>query len=220
MRLHAPRLNSDRVWLFDLDNTLHNANPQIFPHINRAMTDYLKVHLALNEQDADALRVHYWRRYGATLLGLVRHHGVDPRHFLWHTHQFHNLSGMVRSEPGLGKTLTRLPGRKILFSNAPEHYSRRILDILGIASRFEAIFCIEHLKFLPKPDPGGFYRLLARSGLRATQCVMVEDSLENLKTAKKLGMKTVWLSAASQRPAYVDLTVRSIAELARRARRP
>jgi len=210
-------LNSGKVWLFDLDNTLHNANPQIFPHINRAMTDYLKAHLALNEKDADALRVHYWRRYGATLLGLIRHHGVDPRHFLWHTHQFQNLPGMVHGEPGLDKSLTRLPGRKFLFSNAPEQYSRRILDILGITSRFEAIFCIEHIRFLPKPDPGGFYRLLARKRLKARQCVMVEDSLENLKTAKKLGMKTVWLGPASQRPAYVNMAVGSIAELVRRA---
>jgi putative hydrolase of the HAD superfamily len=22
------------VWLFDLDNTLHNASPHIFPHLN------------------------------------------------------------------------------------------------------------------------------------------------------------------------------------------
>ena len=29
------------VWLFDLDNTLHDATPHIFPHINRAMTAYV-----------------------------------------------------------------------------------------------------------------------------------------------------------------------------------
>ena len=29
------------VWLFDLDNTLHNASPHIFPHINRSMSLYL-----------------------------------------------------------------------------------------------------------------------------------------------------------------------------------
>jgi len=28
----------ERAWIFDLDNTLHNARPHIFPHINRAMT--------------------------------------------------------------------------------------------------------------------------------------------------------------------------------------
>ena len=33
------------VWLFDLDNTLHNASAHIFPHINRSMTAYLERHL-------------------------------------------------------------------------------------------------------------------------------------------------------------------------------
>ena len=72
------------TWIFDLDNTLHDATPHIFPHINRSMTAYLREHLALDEDQASALRVHYWKTYGATLLGLMRHHGTDPQHFLRH----------------------------------------------------------------------------------------------------------------------------------------
>ncbi|MEN9879697.1 MAG: hypothetical protein RIQ55_343, partial [Pseudomonadota bacterium] len=34
------------VWVFDLDDTLHHATPNIFPHINRAMTAYIERHLA------------------------------------------------------------------------------------------------------------------------------------------------------------------------------
>lgn len=210
-------MRSDTVWLFDLDNTLHDANAHIFPHINRAMTDYLKTHLALDEDGADSLRMHYWRRYGATMLGLKRHHGIDPHHFLWHTHQFSDLPAMVRGEPGLGAALARLPGRKVLFSNAPEHYSLRILDILGIARHFAAIFCIEHVRYTPKPSPQGFHRLLGRLRLRPERCVMVEDSTENLRTAKKLGMKTVLISPRCRHSAHVDLVVGSISDLARRA---
>jgi putative hydrolase of the HAD superfamily len=44
------------VWIFDLDNTLHNATPHIFPHINRSMTAYLQEHLQLDEDAANALR--------------------------------------------------------------------------------------------------------------------------------------------------------------------
>lgn len=212
-------MRSDTVWLFDLDNTLHNANSHIFPHINRAMTDYLKTHLSLDEEAADRLRMRYWQRYGATMLGLMRHHGVDPHHFLWHTHQFRDLPAMVRGEPGLGAALARLPGRKVLFSNAPEHYSLRILNILGIARHFSAIFCIEHVRFAPKPSPQGFYRLLGRLRLRPERCVMVEDSTENLRTAKKLGMKTVLVSQDCRRSAHVDLAVGSIRDLARRVSR-
>ena len=92
-------LKFNRVWVFDLDNTLHNASPHIFPHINRAMTSYLQVHLGLDEAAAGELRRHYWQRYGATLIGLMRHHATDPRHFLRATHDFPELGKMVVHEP-------------------------------------------------------------------------------------------------------------------------
>ena len=70
-----------RAWIFDLDNTLHNASPHIFPHLNRSMTEYLERHLDLDTEEAGRLRRHYWKRYGATLLGLMRHHAIDPTIF-------------------------------------------------------------------------------------------------------------------------------------------
>ena len=33
-----PALDHIDAWIFDLDNTLHDATPHIFPHINRSMT--------------------------------------------------------------------------------------------------------------------------------------------------------------------------------------
>ena len=109
------------TWIFDLDHTLHDADPHIFPHLNRSMTAYLEAHLGLTHMDASRLRQQYWRRYGATLLGLMRHHGVDPTHFLWETHQFPELARMVLRHPLLRSVLTRLPGRKLVFSNSPVH---------------------------------------------------------------------------------------------------
>lgn len=204
------------AWIFDLDNTLHNATPHIFPHINRAMTAYLQQHLQLDEAAAGALRRHYWQRYGATLLGLVRHHGTDPRHFLRQTHQFPDLERMVVHEPGLRHALRRLPGRKFVFSNAPVHYAREVLRVLGVADLFDAVFSIERVRFRPKPDVHGFLRLCRAHHLRPRRCIMVEDTLENLRTAKRLGMKTVWISRAERKPGYVDLQVSGVTRLSGR----
>jgi putative hydrolase of the HAD superfamily len=126
------------TWVFDLDNTLHDARPHIFPHLSRSMTAYLREHLTLDESAASALRIHYWRTYGATLLGLMRHHGTDPGHFLRETHQFPDLARMVIAEGGLKQALRRLRGRKILFSNAPQHYVKAVVNILRIAELFDA----------------------------------------------------------------------------------
>ena len=207
---------NERVWIFDLDNTLHNASPHIFPHINRSMRQYIERHLGVDAQEADRLRQVYWSRYGATLLGLMRHHGTDPRHFLWETHQFPDLKRLVVFEKRLLHTLRRLPGRKILFSNAPRHYTRAILAITGLGDLFDTVYTVESVRFRPKPMIAGFRALLAAERLDPRRCVMVEDSLPNLVTAKKLGMKTVWVSAGSRRSPFVDVKVGSVAQLPQR----
>ena len=211
-------MKSSRTWVFDLDNTLHNAGAHIFPHMNRAMTQYLQDNLNLDEAGANELRERYWLRYGATLQGLMRHHGTDPDHFLWHTHQFPALHQMVLRQRGLRTALQRLPGRKLVYSNAPAHYIHRVLELLGIADLFEEVFTIEHAGYRPKPDTQGFRRLFRRMRLNPAQCIMVEDTLVNLKTAKKLGMKTVLVGALPKRPSCVDLSVKSVLELPRAQR--
>lgn len=208
-------LKLSRTWVFDLDNTLHDADAHVFPHMHQAMTDYLMTHLDLDEAGASNLRERYWRRYGATLQGLMRHHGTDPEHFLRHTHQFPALHRMVLRWRGLRVALQKLPGRKIVYSNAPAHYTRRVLDLLGIADLFERVFTIEHAGYRPKPDPHGYRRLFHRMGLKPWNCVMVEDTLANLEIAKKLGMKTVLVGALPKRPGYVDLSVKSVLQLPR-----
>ena len=204
-----------RTWIFDLDNTLHNASPHIFPHINRAMTEYLQEHLGLDETAASELRRHYWKRYGATLTGLMRHHQTDPRHFLWHTHQFPELDRMLVREPQLRATLQRLPGRKLVFSNAPVHYSRAVLKALAIADLFDDVFSIERTRFRPKPDSYGFLRMCRANHLKPQRCIMVEDSLDNLRTASRLGMKTVWGTRAARTPGSVDVRVANLMQLPR-----
>lgn len=204
---------SQRVWIFDLDDTLHNASAHVFPHINREMTRYLMTHLDMDEHAANQLRRHYWERYGATLHGLMRHHGTDPHHFLHHTHQFADLSAMVLKTHGLREMLAKLKGRKVVFTNAPMAYALRVLDLLRIRHCFERVFSIESTRFQPKPAKSGFMRLLSEIKVPATCCIMVEDSLPALKTARKLGMKTVYISADTRRPSFVDARLDSVLAL-------
>src|SRR4051812_37633612 len=87
---------SSRVWLFDLDDTLHDATHASFKELHVAMTDYVVRHVGVSLDEASALRQHYWLRYGATLLGLVRHHGVKAHHFLEETHRLPGLEDRLR----------------------------------------------------------------------------------------------------------------------------
>lgn len=201
------------LWIFDLDNTLHDAGVHIFPHINQSMTAYLQQYLQLSESDANALRQHYWHKYGATLSGLMRHHGTDPDHFLHHTHQFPELEKMVIRAPRLRHILRALPGRKVVFSNAPQHYALAVLRLLKVADLFDDVVAVEQARYRPKPDCYGFRHVMRRHRVRPAQCVMVEDSLENLQAAKRLGMRTVWVSAGNKFPACVDVKIGDITQL-------
>lgn len=205
-----------RVWLFDLDNTLHNATPHIFPHINRSMREYIERHLGLDAAQATSLRQDYWERYGATLQGLMRHHGTDPRHFLWETHQFPDLKRMLDFEKPTLHMLRRIPGRKIIFSNAPRHYTDAVLKLTGLGRHFSSIYSVENVRFQPKPMLAGFRTLLRAEHLDPKRCIMVEDSLPNLISAKKLGMKTVWVSTGSRQSPCVDVKISSILQLPER----
>jgi putative hydrolase of the HAD superfamily len=202
-----------RVWIFDLDDTLHDASAHIFPHINRNMTQYLMNCLHLNEAEANQLRQLYWLKYGATLHGLMRHHGTDPHHFLHHTHQFPQLKNMVLRTRGLGAMISRLPGRKFVFTNAPLAYAEQVLKLLRIQRLFEGVFSIESTGFQPKPSLAGFMCMLRHFRLHAPHCVMVEDSLPALRTAKRLGMKAVHVSCATNRSSHVDASIRSVLAL-------
>ncbi|MFL9924250.1 pyrimidine 5'-nucleotidase [Herbaspirillum lusitanum] len=233
--------NTTPLWLFDLDNTLHDASHAIFPAINVNMNRFMTRVLEEAGEQADvdtvnALRRHYWKLYGATLLGMVRHHRVSIGEFLEEAHKFDDLTGMMRAERGIGRWLRRLPGKKILLTNAPILYARQVLRHLGLHRHFSRHISIEsmhvHRQLRPKPSRSMLRKLLAREGVSARRCVLVEDTEVNLKSARELGVRTAWvtqyllgdaqtpnataLQRRSKHPAYVDVKVRSVRHLARR----
>jgi putative hydrolase of the HAD superfamily len=202
-----------RVWIFDLDDTLHNASAHIFPVMNRAMTQYIMDELSLDEAAAHELRKHYWRVYGATLKGLMRHHGIDAFHFLQETHALMDLPNMVIQVKRLRSLLQKLQGRKCVFTNAPRDYAVRVLELMGIADCFELIFSVESTQFHAKPSVRGFQMLLKNLKAKPSDCMMLEDNLPALMTAKRLGMRTIWVSKKLQKPNFVDYRIGSVLAL-------
>lgn len=229
------------IWVFDLDNTLHDASHAIFPAITANMNAFIagKAGLPgkpLSPQAADALRLAYWKRYGATLLGMVRHHGVRPEVFLKAAHDLGDLSPMIKSERGLARLMRRLPGRKILLTNSAYRYSREVLAHLGLRRYFARHLAIESMRIngriTPKPSRRLLRRLAASERVPPSACVMVEDSAVSLKAARAVGMRTalVWRytrrdrvsgqagwrekqSWQRNRPAFADIAVQSVLAL-------
>lgn len=215
------------IWLFDLDNTLHDAAHGIFDQIHRCMIDAIQDLLHVDAAQADRLRIDYWRRYGATLIGMVRHHQICPHEFLARAHNF-DISAYIHKEQGLNDALSRLPGQKIILTNAPLHYARTVLHCVGIPHHFERVLSIESMQrasyFRPKPALSLMQQVLAQLKVQATQCFFIDDTLRNLKSAAQLGIRTIHYAHPDtpgntplrQRPLYVEMSIRSIRELSQR----
>ena len=223
VRPAGSRTRRPPVWFFDLDNTLHDASHAIFRAIDTRMTSYVERHLEVDRVEADRLRRHYWLRYGATLLGLVRHHGVDARHFLRETHDF-EVVDLLRAERGLWQLFARLPGRKVLLTNAPARYAKAVVRALAIDRHLGARYTIEtmrlHGTFRPKPSRGMLRHMLARERVPRGGAVLVEDSAANLRAARSVGFRTVLVTGHTRGPSrpagsYVGLRVHSVLELPR-----
>jgi putative hydrolase of the HAD superfamily len=220
---------AERVWLFDLDNTLHDCSHAIFPHIDRGMTAAVAEALGVDDDTANEYRKRYWKRYGATVIGMVRHHGVSAAEFLRRCHDF-DLAPLIRSESGLADKLRRLPGRKVLLTNAPFEYARKVLRHLGLLQQFDSLWALEHMhlqgQYRPKPSPALLRYVLAREGVLPARAVLVEDTLANLRGARQAGLRTVHVYHPGTpfsrfghcRPGYVDLRVNSVTDLLVRRR--
>jgi len=207
---------SRRVWIFDLDNTLHDARSRIFPAIHDQINAFLRRQFDVDEAGANTMREHFWRTYGTTLEGLWRHHAVHPRRFLAETHVFPELADMVVRENALKHALERLGGTKLVFSNAPRHYVEQVLQAIGLKRYFDAVYTIEDARYRGKPSLHGFHFLLRKHNLDPHRCAFVDDMLENMRTAHRLGMTTVWVSPLRRSVSFVDVRVASVTELPRR----
>lgn len=194
------------------------------------MTQYIVDTLGVSLEEANRLRTSYTQRYGATLLGLVRHHPTDADDFLRVVHTFTDLSSMVRAERGLVRLLRGLPGRKIVLTNGPSLYARAVLAELGIERLFERVIAIEDMQirgvWRAKPDAGMLRRAMRRADVSLADAILVEDTRGHLKRYKRLGIRTVWITghlpsvlnargqvsfrSHSGRPHYVDLKIRSL----------
>lgn len=227
------RYDAGTVWLFDLDNTLHDAGAHVFGELKASMRCYVERELQVDAAEALRLSLHYWHRYGATLLGLMRHHGVQPAHFLHDTHRLPGLEQRVSGHRHDFEALSRLPGRKFILTNAPRAYALRVLGALGITRLFDGVIAIEDMTMFghlrPKPDARMLRRMAVKLGVPAQRCVLVEDTLVHQKAARGVRMATVWMQRFarrgdhggptvarwSMRPGYVDRTVRALRQLRR-----
>ena len=196
-----------RTWVFDLDNTLYPSTARLFDQINVQMSAFIVRTLGVGSEEADHLRRDLWARHGTTMAGLVAEHGVDADAFLDASHRL-DLSGLA-PDPELIRSLSALPGRKVVHTNGPRSHARGVLEACGLAGCFEQVIAVEDTGYRSKPTPEAFALAWRKAGLDPAQAAMVEDHADNLREPHSRGMRTIWLAPpeTDEHPAHVDLKI-------------
>ena len=206
------------TWLFDLDNTLYPAESGFMGEIERRMTAYVQKVTGLERDDAYRLQKQYLADYGLTLGGLMAHHGVDPADF----HRiFHDMSlEALAHDPELTAGIARLPGRRLIFTNADAFHAERVLERLGLTHLFDDIFDIGSADYVPKPARATFEKISADHAIDPATAAFFEDSERNLKPAADLGMTTVLVGphAPASTAAFVHHKIAKLAPFLAQAR--
>lgn len=191
----GPDFRHVRHWIFDLDNTLYDAHCGVFAQIERRMTDYVAGFTGLPREEARALQKSLYRQHGTTLNGMMKLHGIAPDDYLDFVHDI-DLSALA-PDTGLTTAVTRLQGRRYIFTNGCRRHAGRILDRIGLSHLFEEIWDIRTIGFTPKPERAAYDTVVAAAGLAPEEAAMFDDIAHNLAAARALGMTTVWVDAGA-----------------------
>lgn len=179
------------TWVFDLDNTIYPARFNLFDQVDVRIGAFIARLLDLDAGTARRLQKQYFRDHGTTLRGLMLNHDVDPHEFLGFVHDID--MGCIPPNPDLDRSLERLAGRKVIFTNGSTGHAMAVLARLGIARRFCGIFAITDADFVPKPQAAPYAAMIERFAIDPSGAAMVEDIARNLAPAAALGMTTVWV---------------------------
>ena len=181
-------------WIFDLDNTIYDINAGVFEKISSRITEYIITALSVTREEANLVRSNMYKKYGLTLTGLMREYEIAPDEYLDYIHDVTHPE--LKYDEQLKLNLNNLTGRKFIYTNASQNHSKNILSVMGIEAEFEKILDIKATQYLPKPDPKSYNIMLEAFGISTDQIgnsIFIEDTAKNLRPAKLLGLKTVWI---------------------------
>ena len=186
--------NSFENWIFDLDNTVYDIKLGLFSKISNRITEYIIRALSITRDEANLVRSAMYKKYGLTLTGLMREYGIAPDEYLHYIHDVTHPE--LKYDEQLKLKLNNLSGRKFIYTNASQDHAKNILSAMGIDSEFEKILDIKATGYLPKPDPKSYNIMLKSFDISINEIgnsIFIEDTAKNLKPAKLLGLKTVWI---------------------------
>lgn len=191
----ATCISDDReyiIWL-DIDNTLYTSNARISQLMTERIHSYFVNDLHLDEAEASTLHRDYYTKYGLALRGLIRHHGVDGLDFDRKCDQSLPLEELLHEDKQVRKLLEDMDRSKTrvwALTNAYITHANRVLRILNLDDIIEEVVYCDYASpaFVCKPEPEYYAQALLKADISdPSRCLFVDDNLQNVQAAKRLG---------------------------------
>jgi phosphoglycolate phosphatase len=185
--MSAKNLASVRALIFDLDGTLIDSKLDLVHSINATLRE-------LKRPELPEETISSYIGNGAPVL-VAKSLGPDapPDEFdhalgffltYYEAHKMDN----TYAYPGVPEALEQLSALPMaVLTNKPARISVRILEAMGLAKYFRAIYGGNSFP-TKKPDPLGANTILREFSLRATEAVLIGDSEVDVQTARNAGM--------------------------------
>ena len=163
------------ILVFDLDHTLYPPTPAIERNVDAKIMAFFQRELRMTEAEAAELMVETRRRQIYETELADKYH-FSRRDFLYEICDVD--VGMLAPDTQLAALLSGLPRRQFIFTS----------------SLFEKIVDADDTAYKYKGSIAGYEAFCALAGVSPRQCVMFEDSISNLRTAKQAGFQTILIS--------------------------
>jgi phosphoglycolate phosphatase len=182
----GPNYSSVRVLIFDLDGTLIDSQRDLIRSVNATLLEMGREHL---HEDT----ISGYIGHGAPqLVGRALGDGSTEeerqralKFFLAH-YEEHKLDSTC-AYPGVPEALEHLAAFSMaILTNKPVRVSVRILERLGLAKYFRAVYGGNSFE-TKKPDPLGAHTILLEFGAAPAEAILIGDSEVDVQTARNAG---------------------------------
>ena len=178
---------SVRALIFDLDGTLIDSKLDLIHSVNAMLRELKRPTLAA--ETISGYIGHGAPQLVARALGgtATEEELKQSLQFFLHYYEEHKMDNTC-AYPGVSETLVQLQHLPMaVLTNKPARISVRILNSLGLAKYFRAIYGGNSFES-KKPDPFGANKILHEFGIPARETLLIGDSEVDVQTARNAGM--------------------------------
>jgi phosphoglycolate phosphatase len=192
VHMTVSRFHPVRAVIFDLDGTLIDSKRDLIHSVNAMLAE-------MDREKLSEETISGYIGHGAPLL-VSRALGAHAKEeelrrglqFFRAYYEEHKLDSTC-AYPGVAETLAELRRKQLpmaVLTNKPVRISVRILEALGLADYFRAVYGGNSFE-TKKPDPFGAKQILAEFGVTPQAAMIVGDSEVDVQTARNVGTVAV-----------------------------